>query len=317
MNLRKSLNYFKYRFEYRFGEMLKLERPVDVSLELASACNQACVYCYHADPKNLPFERKVMEFNLARIIIEQAWACGVPALKFNYRGEATLNPAFREITKHVMVFANNEVFIDRILNSNFKFQTNREDIFEGLMTMTKVKISFDSFRKDIFEKQRAGGILELALANVDKFYNMPKRKTEIVIQAVRTQANKDEDLEGEIRRRWKHATPSIRDMVEGRVNKDLSDDKLRDRGPHRQSCLQAHVRLIFDASGNAQMCCPDIGSKLQLGNIKTHLMREMFNSIKAKQIRKSLKDGMAFMYEPCKSCPSFESYKGYKPGWKS
>jgi radical SAM protein with 4Fe4S-binding SPASM domain len=312
-----KFNYFKYRFKYNYGGYLPLETPVDVSLELASACNQACPYCYHADQNKLPFTKGIMSSEIGMRIINEAARLRVNSLKFNYRGEPTLNPAFASLAIYAKWLAKDEVFIDRVVNSNFKFATKKEEIFHGLCAMTKVKVSFDSFRKEIFETQRAGGKLELALANVDKFYNYPGRTTALVIQAVRTQANKDEDLEGEIKRRWNEAIPSIRDMVEGRVDKDLSDKKLRDRGTERQSCIQAHVRLIFDYAGNAQMCCPDIGSKHQLGNIKTHGMDQIFNSVKAKQIRKALKNKKAFGMEPCKSCPSFESYKGYRAGWDS
>lgn len=318
MGLIQDLQHFGYRFRYRFGKNLPLKVPVDVSLELSSACNQACVYCYHADKANLPFDQRFMTVETAKMIIKQAAELGVNSLKFNYRGESTLNPNYEEITAYAKSLSGGATFIDRINNSNFKFQTNREDIFNGLCNLTKVKVSFDSFRKEIFEKQRAGGIYERALANVDKFYNHPRRgDTELVIQAVRTSLNADEDLEGFVRRRWPSATSSIRDMVTGRVGRDLSDYRTRERRTERQTCLQAHVRLIFDHSGNAQACCPDIGSQIQFGNINQRSLSEIFNSDEAKQLRQALKSGSAFNLDPCKSCSSYESYKGFKPTWSS
>lgn len=311
-------NYFKYRFKYRYGQYLNLKAPVDISLELASACNQACVYCYHADKASLPFQQKIMSFPTAERILKQGAALGVHSVKFNYRGEPTLNPAFISIAYTAKAYAFGSTYIDRVINSNFKFSARSDDIIRALCAMTKVKCSFDSFRKDVFETQRAGAIYELALANLKKFHDSPYRKdTILVVQAVRTQANKDEDLAHEIKKRFPDAIASIRDVVEGRVDKDLSDTLVKERSDERQSCLQAHVRLIFDHAGSAQMCCPDIGSKIQLGNIHIHTIDEMFNSIKAKRIRKQLRERTAFAMEPCRSCPSHESYKGYKPGWDS
>jgi radical SAM protein with 4Fe4S-binding SPASM domain len=74
---------------------------------------------------------------------------------------------------------------------------------------------------------------------------------------------------------------------------------------------------VFDWQGNAQMCCIDIKSELQLGNIHDKSIYEIFNSQKAKEVRKSLLNKQGFNLEPCKSCSSFESYKNYKAPWGS
>jgi len=310
MNIANTL----YRLKYRYGNLLPLKVPVDLSLELSSACNMACGYCYHSDPKNLPFKRGVMDLALAKRAIEEASHIGVSSLKFNYRGEATQNPYFSKIVEYSSEFN----FIDRILNSNFKFDTNKDDIFIAMCTLTKVKVSYDSFIKDVFEKQRAKGDHDLSTKNIDKFYNFPIRdKTQLVIQAVRTSLNKNEDIYGEVKKRWPEAQVSIRDMVEGRVNKDLTDLKHKERTAERQSCLQAHVRLILNHDGAVQPCCPSIDNSLIIGKYPESSLTEIFNSHQIKTLRKDLKTGKAFESHPCKTCSSFESYKNYKHPWGS
>lgn len=319
MTLSERVNYAWYRLRYRYGQHLRLRAPVDVSLELASHCNQKCGYCYHADPDGLPFTKGMMAPEVAYRIIDQAAELGVASLKFNWKGESTLNPAFRDITGYARMLASGPVFVDRLTNSNFKFPTHRDDIFDGLCHQTKVKVSIDSFRKDVFETQRAGGVLELALANVDRFYRYHKRRhTELVIQAVRTTLNRDEDLESEIRKRWPTATVSIRDMVAGRVKRDLTALEHRSRDDsRRQSCLQAHVRVIFNWEGRGFPCCPDIGEQLCLGDIRNQSLRSIFNGATARQLRHDLKSGSAFDADPCRSCSSFETYVGFRPAWAS
>lgn len=315
----KPLQHLAYRLKYRYAPYLNLNRPVDISLELASACNQRCGYCYHADQTNLPFTKGLMQLVTAKLIIVDAANLGVNSLKFNFRGESTLNPEFFRITEFAKEHASGSTFIDRITNSNFKFSSDREDIFAGLCNQTKVKVSFDSFIPEVMHKQRAGSIHELAMKNIDLFYNHKKRKdTQIIIQAVRTQLNKDEDLEFEIKRRWPEAKASIRNMVAGRVEKDLSALEVKERDfSNRKSCLQAHNRLIFDYLGNAQACCPDTGSKIQFGNIYEKEIYKIFNSKKAKALRKALLNKSAFSQDPCKTCSSHESFKGYKHPWGS
>lgn len=314
----QKLRYAWYRFKYTQAPKLNLSAPVDLSLELSSFCTNSCHYCYHGDPKNLPFKRGKIDHVLAYKIIEQAAELGVNSIKYNYRGEATMHPRFKQISEVAYVFASGSTFIDRILNSNFNFDINNEAIFQGLNYMTKVKVSFDSFRKDIFEKQRKGSNYEKTLANMHKFYNYPGRDNEMVVQAVRTTANKDEDLAGEIKRRFPSATVSIRDVVAGRINRDLSTVVTKERDTeNRQSCIQAHARLIVNTDGRVTVCCPDIGSKIVVGDLTKQSLKEVWNSEEAKAIRKSLKDKSAFKNDPCKTCPSYESYKGFKPLWNS
>lgn len=310
-------NYLMYRTKYRYAKNLPLKKPVDVSIELSSACNQKCGYCYHADSKNLPFTRGIMKYEVAEKIIIESAKIGVHSLKFNWKGESSMHPKFFEITSLAKSLAKGATFIDRLSNSNFKFDTNKDEIFDGFCNQTKVKISFDSFIPEVMEKQRAGSIHAVALQNIDKFYNYPlrkKTKTQMVIQCVRTNLNKDEDLVTEIKKRWPDAGYSVRDMVAGRVDnsevKDL-EHKTRDVS-ERQSCIQAHARLIFNYKGQASPCCPDIGEKLNLGDVTKQSVAEIFNSQQAKQLRKSLKDKSAFELDPCKNCSSFESYANYK-----
>jgi radical SAM protein with 4Fe4S-binding SPASM domain len=287
-------------------------------MELSSSCNMACKYCYHADKKSLPFKQNIMLPETFKKIVRESAELGVESLKFNWRGESTMNPMFRNMTKFAKDLASGSTFIDRLTNSNFKFDTGRDDIFEGLSFQTKVKVSYDSFRKEVFETQRHLGNHELTTANIDKFYNWPGRKTTLVIQAVRTSLNKDEDIEGEARKRWPSALISIRDMVEGRVNRDLSQFKNKERdNSHRQTCIQAHARLIFDWTGEAVACCPDIRQELRLGKIQEKSVQEIFNSPEAKQLRADLLSLKAFEKSPCKNCSSFETYKGYVPSQDS
>jgi len=309
-----------YRFKYRYSPYLNLKKPVDVTLELSSHCNMNCSYCYHADQENLMFKKGFMPLETAVKILTQASELGVPALKFNWKGESTNNPVFSKVTKIAKQLASGSTFIDRLTNSNFKFMTSKDDVFDGLCNQTKVKVSYDSFRKDVFETQRSGGDHALTTANIDKFYNYPNRKnTELVIQAVRTQLNKDEDIEGQAKKRWPSAIISIRDVVAGRLNKDISHLENKTRNlDNRTTCIQAHARLIFNWTGKAYPCCPDIAETLLLGDIHKTNLKRIFNGHMANELRKSLKNKSAFnKFSSCTNCTSFESYKGFKPVWKS
>lgn len=320
MNPKKYLNYLKYRLAYRNANKLEHRKPVEVALELSSACSMSCNYCYHASPATLPFKKGMMTLTTAKAIIAEAASLKVPAIKVNYRGEATLNPHFKEISEFIKEHADNNTFIDRVINSNFNFQPMAFHIFEGLQNFSKVKVSFDSFTPEVMEFQRSGSIHNRIMQNITTFHDHYMQKdTTLVIQAVKTKLNKDEDIKGLVKKHWPKAKVSIRDMVTGRVvseTADLLENKSR-KNLKRQPCIQAFARLIFNHEGVAQVCCPDISSKIQIESISNKSLYEIWNDFKAQSIRLKLKDGSAFKEEPCKSCPSFESYSGYKHPWGS
>jgi radical SAM protein with 4Fe4S-binding SPASM domain len=313
-----KFRYLNYRFKYKYAKYLNLSKPIDVCLELSSICNQQCSYCYHGDQKTLPFKQALMPLSIAKKSIIEAAEIGTNSIKFNFRGESTLHPDFLLITSFAKKLSSKSTFIDRLTNSNFKFKNDNDDIFNALCNQTKVKISFDSFLPNVMETQRAGSNKDLAIANIDKFYNFKNRRsTSIVIQAVRTNLNKDEDIKQEVKRRWPEAYVSINDMVVGRTSKNLRYLKVKDLDNNRQSCIQAHSRLIINWDGRVTVCCPDIGSKLIIGDIYHENILDIWNSPTAKSIRNDLLNGSAFKFEPCSSCPSFESYKGFNAKWDS
>jgi len=319
-----NMLYNYYRLKYKFGNYLPLEKPVDISLELASICNMACNYCYHSDQTTLPFSRKLMSKDTALEIIKDASRLGVHSIKLNYRGESTLNPHYREICEYTKKLSSGLTFIDRINNSNFKIHPRkRDDVFIGMSNLTKVKVSYDSFNPEVFNKQRAGGDHDLTTKNIDLFYNHPlrfKSETELVIQAVRTELNKNEDLRHLCKKRWPEASISIRDMVAGRVQSDTVKEleSVTRKNDNRIACKQAFVRLIYNYDGKALPCCPNIDESLALGHNDSYTVRGMFNNHKAKRLRRMLKSGDAFKHlDACKNCSSFESYQGYKAPFNS
>lgn len=301
---------FLYRAKYNYGRYLNLLTPVDITLELSSFCNLRCPFCYHANQDNLFFERKYMPIAMAYEIIWQAAKFKVPALKFNWRGESTLHKEYVQILSYAQRFD----FVDLISNTNMNYHDPL--ITAALANQTKVKISLDSMDLQTYAIHRPKGNHALVLKNIDDLMSM-NPKCEVVAQFVKTKYNQDEDFTL-IQKKYPQIKISVRDMVEGRGGQDVGNIATKKRDlSKRIPCNQAFVRLIFDASGNAYPCCPDIRNEYLLGNINKQNIKEIFNSDVAKRLRTYLKSGSAFRLEPCKSCSSFESYKNFKPNWNS
>jgi radical SAM protein with 4Fe4S-binding SPASM domain len=305
------LSKFLYRFNYKYARFLNPKAPIDITLELSSICNQKCRYCYHAD--NVNFKKGFMAFETAKKILYQANELKVPSIKFNWRGESHLNQDFYYITS----YAKDLGFIDRISNSNFNFLTVNDIIFKAFQNQTKIKISFDSFNKRVFENQRQGSNFERILRNIDWFYEryFDPKNNEIVIQMVRTIHNQFEDLEGTAKKRWPGVKVSIRDCVS---NRSIGAEYFGNALPKKRvPCYQAFARLIFDTEGNATCCCPDIDQNFYFGNINKDKLIDIWNNLSLKALRADLTNNCFDSYKTCKSCSSLESYENYKYNWNS
>jgi MoaA/NifB/PqqE/SkfB family radical SAM enzyme len=265
-----------------------------------------------------------MPISTAIKIMKQASEAGVNSIKFNWRGEPTMNPDFASIIEYGYLYSrqNPGSFIDRLVNSNFNFVKDRDDILRAMGTLTKLKISCDSLIPSVYEKQRARGKFDIIMRNMDEFHDKYADKTQMVVQAVKTVLNKDEDLEGSFKARWPKAQVSIRDCVDNRTADQNDFSYIERDNSDRIACKQAFARVIFSSFGDAYPCCVCFSNKtndqLKLGNIATKDLLEIFNSRKARQLRKSLKDKSAFdKFKDCKNCSSFESFKNRKMKWDS
>ena len=254
-----------------------------------------------------------MDYGTAIRVLLQAHKLEVPALKFNYRGEPTIHPRFKDILLFAKDLANGYTFQERIINTNMQFDSDREDIFEGLLAANKIKISIDTFNIELYNKLRKGPACNYKrlINNINKLYNHPKREPghKIILQFVRGEENKEENFKKKANFLWPGIDISIRELVGGRSS------KYKKPKGERKSCIQAFARLMVLHDGKLQVCCPNYKEHpaLIVGHIDDLWgIKGAFNSPKAKIARKNLKNKKAFLTEPCKSCSSYESFKGWK-----
>ena len=81
-------------YKKNFREEIKKIKPLCIDLEVASICDLACPHCFR---EYLATPDKIIDFNLAKKIIDQAAEIGVYSIKFNWRGEPLLNPKLPEL----------------------------------------------------------------------------------------------------------------------------------------------------------------------------------------------------------------------------
>ena len=106
-------------------------------------------------------------------LIDEAADIGIPALKFNFRGESVLHPDYGDIVEYAAgkivpvcdgafecqdgycTCGSRPAFHDLLANTNGNIPDNRwESSIRGLMACTKVMVSLDSMDAAIYPKVR-------------------------------------------------------------------------------------------------------------------------------------------------------------------
>lgn len=305
------MKYFT-REEYRQAWELAKDHdpaiPLNVDIELASVCNLRCPFCFYGEAawndkmaKNggdgKPLKR-LMPTPLALRIIDDAETLGVPALKFNWRGESTLHRDYSKILKYA---ADKGAFFDLLVNTNANCP---ESALDGLMAATKCMVSLDSTFPDTYAKMRVGGDLDRALETCKELIR--RGHPNLWIRRVVTKQNAPEPFARRVRE------------ILGVGRYSISEHHAFDRGDknhaiyqgdyERTYCAYPSQRLMIASDGTCYPCCVDTDGTMQVGDYNWKSIREIWNGQPMVDLRKQLR-GNEFKSDICKKCESWMAYK--------
>lgn len=240
-----------------------------------------------------------MDKDLALYIIEQAYKIGVPALKFNWRGESTLHQNFTEILKRVKT---DYFFYDVIVNTNGNVP---DDALEGLRYTTKVVISLDAFGKDLYASLRKKGDIRTVINTIN--YLIDSGHNNIWVRRIKTKANENEDY-------FAIAKNIFGDKVKVSehycFDRNLAESyQVKEHSKTRRYCAYPSQRLVISTEGNIYPCCVDYFETMPLGNILDDDLQSIWRSYQLTKLRVALKyNNIGNMTEQCKNCTSFMAY---------
>lgn len=282
--------------------------PLNLDIELASVCNLACPFCFYGEAdwnaemqKNAADgkpKKRFMSTLLAKILIDQASKLGVPALKFNWRGESTLHPDYATILKYA---ANKKTFHEILVNTNANC---KDAAVEGLMCATKVMVSLDSTIPEIYKKMRVNGDLERALEVIQKLIDLGHEN--LWVRRVIAKENWDEPF-----------AKNVNDIFHGRVKIsehhcfDRNADEhhqLNDSRLERTYCGYPSQRLMIASDGTAYPCCVDYDGSMPVGHFPEQSILDIWTGAKMVDLRAELRANN-FKSKSCKNCTSWMSYK--------
>jgi MoaA/NifB/PqqE/SkfB family radical SAM enzyme len=264
-------------------------RLLCVDIETASICDLACPHCYRqyeATPD------KVINFDLAISIIDQAAEMSVPSIKFNWRGEPLLNKDLPDLIH----YAKSRGILETIINTNatrLDAITSQRLIECGLDVLI---FSFDGGTKETYEKMRPGRFhknhFEDVLNNIKRFHDI-RKKSGSLFPFTRIQLVVTQETQPEVQI-FKSLFDDIVDDVttkqyteRGGNLHDMSEQDIANIGDHvsptdyilkthdgtyyksvgRLPCEQPYQRLLVTYDGRVGMCCYDWGARHPVGYV--------------------------------------------------
>lgn len=341
---------FRTRQEYReawdraFFEDPKV--PLNVDIELASTCNAKCTFCLYGDRDwdqsmlqpdwDGRKKRRLMPKEIALRIIDECAEIGVPALKFNFRGESVLHPDYGEIVEHARrthvcdpgpLSGEREVissagkhwgaegyhgpaFFDLLANTNGNIpDANWDSAIRGLMACTKVMISLDSMDPETYPKIRVGLSLDRAKRTIDEL--VCRKHPDLWVRRVICKANKHEDFVGAVKARWPEGVKVSEHFAFDRNH--YQEQELTGEDPsnwERNYCGYPSQRCVVEASGRYVACCISWEGEVSPPSMhypETSIM-EYWNSEWRRNLASELRRN-EIRNPKCLNCTSFLAYK--------
>lgn len=280
------------------------EQPLNVDIELSDVCNLRCKMC--AQGMGTVRGTGFMSNDVVCNIIDQCAQTGVYSIKFNWRGEATLNPFLPKAIR----YAKQNGILEVQINTN-GLPSQKDIIIECAENgLDRIIFSVDGFSKETYESIRINGSYERILENihnlVDWKNNSAGSKPHIRVQMVRTKQNAHEVQE--YIEYWQQLVDDVRisDVMDRGQGKDLSVGDQVVIG--RRRCPQPFQRLTIGRDCRVSPCCADWDQEFILGDIRQNSLMELWQCDMINDLRKKLRNIQHHKIKICRSCPVKESY---------
>lgn len=278
--------------------------PLHVDIELSDACNLRCKMCAHGleKVKSTGF----MPDNMALKLIDQCVDIGVFSIKFNWRGEASLNKFLPEAIK----YAKKQGILEVQFNTN-GLPPDEDLIVECAESgVDRVIFSVDGFSKDTYEQIRIGGNYEKLLENINRLIEWKKKnnssKPFVRVQMVRTKHNAHESEP--FIDYWQNIVDDVRVsdvMNRGQGNQFSVGDQVVGG---RRRCPQPFQRLVVGKDGRVSPCCSDWFQEYTIGHVEKNDFITIWNNDKVNNLRDALRNNLHDSIPICKNCTVKESY---------
>ncbi len=309
--------YRQWRNENRtyLKDVIPLDTPYNLKVEVSSLCNARCVYCAHASKDHGVYEGN-MTWELFERIIDNSkqFPHKFKVMEMFSFGESMCNPELAKMIRRAKE-ANVADKINLTTNGLLLTPQKADELVESRIDIIRislqgldaeayrktcnVKVDFDDFLanlKYLYEQSRGRCSVRMKIADV-AIADVPNGKARF------------EELFGNIADTIfvEKIIPMYADINYDIINKDIYRNSINGREDIAQSevhtvCNRPFYRLRVAADGKVTAACCDIPNDFYYGNIYEDSLVNIWNGAKRKELLRMQLEGKRFLHPICKNC---------------
>ena len=309
--------YKQWRNEDRtyLKDVVPLETPYNIKVEVSSLCNARCVYCAHSKPDHGGVWAGNMTTELFEKVLRdiKEFPQKPKQMETYMFGEPLCNPLLPQMIGR----AKQENVVDKITftTNGLLFTPEKVDAIiaagvdiirislQGLDAQAYqktcgVKMNFDKFIENLSYLYKNKGKCQIRMKIAD-----------VAIKNVPDGDEKFKQIFGSIADSIfvEHILPLFCDLDYDKIDKSISNDVMRGRSDVATSCIhkvchRPFFRVRVAANGLVTSACCDTPHDIVYGDIAKESLYDIWNGEKHKAFLKMQLQGKRFMHPSCKNC---------------
>ena len=284
--------------------------PSMMTLELTNHCNAKCTFCTQPDIMQRP-KTFMLEEVLDRCV-EEIKKYNISEVMLAGMGEPFM---YKKVLELIRELKSMGVVISVTTNGSLLFVKKPEDIVKS--GLDYLLISMDALDTGWLQESKPGikRPVDKIEADIKAIYDAKKRLNSKypwirMKYQILDNSNYMSDKEEE-KRLIKSKIGVLCDEVDLRKQHDWLGEAKDGVGNHTipkatmdNICNQLVRTIEVGANGDVGLCCMDFDNKVNLGNIMSHNVEEIYNSTKIMKARKMYVNGTIAKHPMCKGCYS-------------
>lgn len=311
--MKAEKKYIVNKERVKLEEVLPLETPYSLFIDICNACNFKCKFCaIQTSDRKLRFKKQLMDMNLYKKVIDDLTEFSEPLkmLRLTANGEPLINNNLPEmiayakergISEHIEIISNASLLQPDI---------NRRLIEAGL---DRIRISIEAVDADEYYKMAGIKLNWKEFKNNIKDFYTNRKQCEVYIKTV------DAAVEGEERKARfyeefgdmcdkisvEHVIPIWTDYDEiynsFNINKEegLHGDKIREV----ECCPFPFYSFVINPDGQVTVCCNDWERGIIVGNAEEEKVKDIWKGEKYRKFLEGmLENGRRANHKTCSTC---------------
>lgn len=305
-------NHRKLTKRSRLADVLPLRTPFVIHIDVSSACNFKCKFCFHSlDEQKLEesgFSPTIMDFELFKTAVDKIkeFPDKLKRLCLIRHGESLLNKRLPDM----IAYAKKQNIAEQInISTNGSLLSPEMNIKLIEAGLDEVLISIEALSKEKYKDICGVEIdFEQLVENIRHFYEH-KGNCKLNIKTVDVALEK-----GEEEKFYKifepicdnasieHIVPCFRDVEYSKIKDEYSLNIIGNSFRDVKVCPQPFFQLHIFPNGNISVCNADYNEKIVFGNVKDESLLDIWNSDTWNNFRLMHLKGDRFLHTYCKQC---------------